>query len=229
MTAPSYVAVPSEHRFHCQECSETFELKSRLVMHEIGHEKYRKYGPYPRYHFSKRLQSEKLIYECKESNADFELKSCFTLHELMHDKQRTRPCRCRSASLASASDLCTCVARVCLSCCRRFFASFRLRNWTLCVKCFSPGASKEKVISSTAVKIEKIKVEKVPLKRNRSKMSNKKFFPSLVYVKGLCFSCGKVSANVKLGSSWMCYDCWNARLKYKKVSNFLELSKEIIP
>lgn len=229
MTAPSYAAVPPERRFQCQECSETFELKSHLVMHEIGHEKYRKYGPYPRYNFSRQLQSEKPIYQCKECNADFELKSCFTLHEMMHDKQRTRPCHCRSASSASASDLCMCVVRVCLSCCRRFFASFQLRNWTLCVKCFSSGASKGKIISSTAVKTEKIKVEKMPLKRNRSKMSNEKFFPSLVYIKGLCFSCGKVSANDKLGSSRMCYDCWNARLKYKKVSNFLELSKEIMP
>jgi hypothetical protein len=34
---------------------------------------------------------------------------------------------------------------------------------------------------------------------------------------------------ITLGSSWMCYDCWNARLKYKKISNFLGLSKEIMP
>jgi hypothetical protein len=99
-TVPSYAAVPPERRFHCQECSETFELKSCLVMHEISHENYRKYGPYPRYDFSKRLQSDKPIYQCKESNAEFELKSCFTLHELMHDKRRPRPCRCTSASLA---------------------------------------------------------------------------------------------------------------------------------
>lgn len=230
MTAPSYAAVPPERRFHCQECSETFELKSHLVMHEISHEKYRRYGPYPRYHFSKQLQSDKLIYKCKECSAKFELKSCFTLHELMHDKRRTRPCRCRDASLAGATDLCTCVERVCLSCCRRFFASFQLRNWTLCIKCFSPGASKGKVNSSSAVQTKKNKVEKVPSKWNRSKMSNRKFFPSLGYVKRLCFSCGKVSANViKLGTSWMCYDCWNAKLKYKNVSNFLGLIKEIVP
>lgn len=230
VTAPLYAAVHPEHRFQCQECGETFELKSHLVMHEIGHEKYRKYGPYPRYHISKQLQSDKPIHQCKECNAVFELKSCFTLHELMHDKQRIRPCHCRSASLASASDLCTCVVRMCLSCCRRFFASCRLRNWTLCVKCLPQGASKGYVNSSTAVKTEKIKVEKLQSKRSRSKMPNKTFFPSLVYVKGLCFSCGKVSgSDIKLGSLWMCYDCWNARLKYKKISNFLGLSKEIVP
>jgi len=230
VTAPSYAAVPPQRRFQCQECSETFELKSHLVMHEIGHEKYRKYGPYPRYHFPRQLQSDKPIYQCKECNVDFELKSCFTLHELMHDKKRTRPCHCRSASLASASDLCTCVVRVCRSCCRRFFASCRLRNWTSCVKCFLQGASKGYMNSFSAVKTEKIKVEKVESKRNRSKMPNKEFFPSLVYVKRLCFSCGKVGANnSKLGSLWMCYECWNARLKYKKVNNFLGLSKEIVP
>jgi hypothetical protein len=93
-----------------------------------------------------------------------------------------------------------------------------------------PGALKKKANSSTAVKTEEIKVEKVPSKRNRSKMSNKKFCPSLVDVKRLCFSCGKGSANViKSGSSWMCYDCWKARLKYKNVSNFLGMRKEIVP
>jgi len=230
VTAPLYAAVSPENRFQCQECSETFELKSHLVMHEIGHEKYRKYGPYPRYHFSRQLRSDQPIYQCKECNIDFELKSCFTLHELMHDKQRIRPCNCRSASLASASDLCTCVVRVCVSCCRRFFASCRLRNWTLCVKCLLAGDSQGYGNSSTAVKTEKIKVEKLQSKRNRSKMPNKKVFPSLVYVIRCCFSCGKVSANNnELGSLWMCYECWNARLKYKKVNNFLGLSKEIVP
>jgi hypothetical protein len=27
----------------------------------------------------------------------------------------------------------------------------------------------------------------------------------------------------------MCYDCWNAKLKYKKISNFQGLRKEIVP
>ena len=230
VTAPSYVAVHPERKFKCQECSETFELKSCLVMHEIGHEKYRRRGPYPRYGYSKQLQSGKPIYQCKECNANFEHKSFLTLHELLHDKRKTRPCRCRSASLASASDLCICVVRMCKSCGRGFFASFRLRNWTLCVQCFLPGSSKGKVNSSTAVKKEGIKVEKVPSKRNRSKISSKKFFSSLDDVESLCFSCGKVSASViKLGTSWVCYNCWKPKLKYKNISNFLGLSKGIVP
>jgi predicted nucleic acid-binding Zn ribbon protein len=230
MTAPSYTAVPAEHRFKCQECSETFELNSHFVMHEIGHEQYRRYVSFPRYHFSKQLQSDKPIYKCQECNANFELKSRFTLHELSHEKQRSRPCRCRSASLASSSDLCTCVVRVCKSCGRRFFATFGLRNWTLCIKCFSPGDSKGNINSSTPVKSEEIQVQQVPSKRNRNKTSNRKMYPMLVDAKRLCCSCGKMSVNViKFRASWMCYDCWKARLKYKNVSNFLGLSNRIVP
>jgi hypothetical protein len=223
VTAPSYAAVPVKHQFKCLECSETFELKSHLVMHEIGHEQYRRYGSFPVCHFSKPLQSHKPFYECKECNANFELKSLFTLHELSHEKQRTRPCYCKSTSFTSASDLCTCIERVCKTCGRRFFASFGLRNWTLCIKCLSPH-------SSTEAKTEEIQVEREPLKRNRNKISNIKFSPMLVDVKRLCCSCGKMSANViKSGASWMCYDCFNARLKYKNVNNFLGLSSKIVP
>jgi transposase-like protein len=35
---------PEEHNFRCQECSETFELKSRLIMHEISHDWCKRYG-----------------------------------------------------------------------------------------------------------------------------------------------------------------------------------------
>jgi hypothetical protein len=220
MTAPLYAAVRAEHRFKCQECSETFELKSHLVMHEIAHEQYRRYGSFPRYYFSKQLQSDKPIYKCKECNASFELKSRFTLHELSHEKRRTRPCHCRSTSLASASDLCTCVVRACKSCGRRFYASFQLRNWTSCIKCFSPGVSEGKINSSTAVETEDIQVQQVPSNRNRNKMATRKFFPTLDGAKRLCCLCGKMSASViTYGTSWICYDCWNARLKYKNVSN----------
>jgi ribosomal protein L31 len=43
-----------EHRFKCQECSETFELKSYLVNHEISHDHYRKYKAPPRVDYVKR-------------------------------------------------------------------------------------------------------------------------------------------------------------------------------
>jgi hypothetical protein len=43
-----------EHRFKCQECSETFELKSYLLNHEISHDHYRKYKQYPRVDYVKR-------------------------------------------------------------------------------------------------------------------------------------------------------------------------------
>jgi hypothetical protein len=32
-----------EHRLKCHECSQTFKLKSHLVMHEIAHEQCGKY------------------------------------------------------------------------------------------------------------------------------------------------------------------------------------------
>lgn len=43
-----------EHRFKCQECSETFELKSYLVNHEISHDHFRKYKQRPKVDYVKR-------------------------------------------------------------------------------------------------------------------------------------------------------------------------------
>jgi DNA-directed RNA polymerase subunit RPC12/RpoP len=45
--ARCYETPSIEHRFKCQECSATFELKSYLVNHEISHEQYRRYKPPP--------------------------------------------------------------------------------------------------------------------------------------------------------------------------------------
>lgn len=42
-----------EHQFKCQECGETFELKSYLVNHELSHDRYRQYKPPPRVEYVK--------------------------------------------------------------------------------------------------------------------------------------------------------------------------------
>jgi 5-methylcytosine-specific restriction endonuclease McrA len=46
-----------EHQFKCQECGETFELKSYLVNHEISHDHYRKYKPPPTVAYVKRSRT----------------------------------------------------------------------------------------------------------------------------------------------------------------------------
>jgi hypothetical protein len=227
MTVPSYMAPAVQHQFRCGECSETFELKSRLVMHEISHEQFRRYSSLSRPNFMK--QSAQDIYSCRECSANFELKSHFLLHELWHEKQRTKLCRCKSAPSASTSDLCTCVVRLCNLCGKSFFASVRLRNWASCMRCFLQINSKQKIKSATAGKMHQIRVKEIPSKRMRNKRSNRNFVTSVTDVKRLCYSCGNMCANVvKFGTSWMCYDCWNARLKRKGVGTPLALNNEVL-
>jgi hypothetical protein len=220
--APSYVTPAVEHEFKCQECSETFELKSHLVMHEISHEQYRRYKALLKPDYTKKSQSDQRIYKCKECNANFELKSSFILHELWHEKQRNKLCRCKSALSASVSDLCTCVVRICTLCSISFFASVRLRNWTSCVRCLLQMDSRRKIKRASAVKTQ-------ASKRFRNKVSDRNFVSTVTDVKRLCYSCGKMCANVvKFGTSWTCYDCWNAKLKQKCATNVLGLNNEIL-
>jgi hypothetical protein len=49
-----------EHRFKCQECNETFELKSYLLNHELSHDRHRKYKPPPVADFVKRSHATNL-------------------------------------------------------------------------------------------------------------------------------------------------------------------------
>lgn len=217
---PSYVAPVVEHEFKCQECNETFELKSHLVMHEISHEQYRRYKAYASPDYVKQSQSEQQVYKCKECNANFELKSSFYLHKLWHEKQRTKVCRCKSAPSASVSDLCTCIVRVCNLCNKSFFASVRLKNWTSCIRCLLQMDTKKKIKQTSAERTQ-------ASKRYRNKVSNRKFDSTLTDVKRLCYFCGKMCANVvKFGLSWICYDCWNAKLKQKCATDDMELNNE---
>jgi hypothetical protein len=220
--APSYGTPVVEHEYKCEECSETFELKSHLVMHEISHEQYRRYKGLPRPGYTKQSQLEQHIYKCKECNANFELKSSFILHELWHEKQRNKLCRCKSAPSASVSDLCTCIVRLCSLCGISFFASVRLRNWTSCVRCLLQMDSRRKIKQASAMKTK-------ASKRFINKGSDRNFVSTVTDVKRLCYSCGKMCANVvKFGTSWICYNCWNARLKQKCAINVLDLNKEIL-
>jgi transposase-like protein len=49
-----------EHRFKCQECNETFELKSYLLNHELSHDRHRKYKPPPVADNAKRSHAAKV-------------------------------------------------------------------------------------------------------------------------------------------------------------------------
>jgi hypothetical protein len=211
-----------EHKLKCKVCCKTFELKSDLVMHKISHLQCRRYKSLSRSDYTKQPQSGQHVYKCKECNAVFELRSIFIQHELLHKKQSSKLCRCRSVPSASVSDLCTCVVRVCILCSTSFFASVRLRNWTLCIRCFLRVDRQIKKNQASAAKTQ-------ASKRFKNKMTNGKLFTAVTDIKRLCYSCGEMCVSVvKYGPSWMCNNCWSARFSPKWVAYSLGLNNETL-
>ena len=274
---------PEIHRpFKCSECNERFEVKSHLVMHEIGHERYKKYKPinFGKINSESGVSEEPILsicvkskikspFKCSICSAKFELKSQVIRHELQHKKldiykrmkmkinstvqtvtrrpdtqiynrvsagPKSHPtrkaycenqnleCKCRKGLyITRTSDLCMCFVRVCQFCHTEFYAAIKLGNWTTCMKCFFPndkglkGMHEIQILNEHNTYMNKY-IQTVDMKKKS--VSNM----DITSGRKLCFSCGKMCSDViSYRCSWMCYDCWNAKLEKKGIKR---ISKE---
>ncbi|KAJ9595081.1 hypothetical protein L9F63_013607 [Diploptera punctata] len=114
-----YLIMPSKNLeedvdrpFKCSKCDEKFEVKSHLVMHEVGHEKYKTYKCInnklqPVMDFEKQ---EPILHMCDECGITFKHKDDLLAHKPYHDDDQISGCSCRK-SLRTTSDLCKCFVR----------------------------------------------------------------------------------------------------------------------
>lgn len=210
-----------ERPFKCSECDATFEVKSHLVMHELGHERYNKYKQ------TVNLPStvkQPILHLCKYCDASFAYKKHLLMHEVYHENDENSMCSCRK-SLRTTSDLCKCVVRECQSCHRKFFAAVKLGNWNACIKCFFLNDSNLKDSESGSDHLNYTKyrnVKTIDVKQKSIEAAE------ITNVKKLCYFCGKMCSNViNSGASWVCYNCWNTKMKDKGIKRIKESYPEL--